>query len=334
MRWKWIVSAAVLLTAWQASGQIYTGNSAGNRVTVHAIDADGNAAPIREISGPATGLAVPFAIALDGRARELFVSNRPAHSVAVFDLDADGDAVPIRTIVGASSQLNSPIGLHVDRVNNELFVRNFGGTQILIFDLDADGNVPPIREISGPATGVSLAATDLFVDSVHDEILLANRAQEGAVLIFARGASGNVAPVRTIRGPSTGLTNPYGIFVDIENDEIYTAGSQEILVFDRSASGDAAPIRRFSDPAIAGPTGVFVDHRRNEVFVSYQGNNTIAAFPRTADGKTPALRIIEGLASRLENPTLLAADTVLVFLDGFESGDLLSWSASTCTTGC
>ena len=48
-----------------ASGNLYAGNAASSTITIYAPAADGDAAPIRIIAGPSTGLAIPGSLAID-----------------------------------------------------------------------------------------------------------------------------------------------------------------------------------------------------------------------------------------------------------------------------
>ena len=82
----------------------------------------------------------------------------------------------------------------------------------------------------------------ISVDADHDEIAVANSG-DSSIRIFGRTASGDVAPVRIIKGARTGIHGPMGVTIDVKNDELWVAnyGDHTALVFARNASGDAAP---------------------------------------------------------------------------------------------
>jgi hypothetical protein len=82
----------------------------GNTITAYSRMANGDAAPLRTIAGPATGLAHPRGLTIDIEHDELIVPNSftSASSVAVFARTAFGNAAPLRTIAGAATGLNSP----------------------------------------------------------------------------------------------------------------------------------------------------------------------------------------------------------------------------------
>ena len=71
--------AAILLsvgmgTAW-AQNEIFVDNSRSSSVTVYSRTANGNIAPLRTLSGAATGLNSPEGLAVDAVNNELFVAN-------------------------------------------------------------------------------------------------------------------------------------------------------------------------------------------------------------------------------------------------------------------
>ena len=71
---------------------IYVTN-ANNTVTVFALDANGNTAPLRTLGGASTGLALPIGIATD-RQGQLYVANRLGSKVTVYAITA---AAPVGT---------------------------------------------------------------------------------------------------------------------------------------------------------------------------------------------------------------------------------------------
>ena len=194
------------------NNELVVANALGNSITVHARTADGNVAPVRTLVGGATGLSSPVVPAVDAVNNELFVSNAGDTSVTVYARTANGDTAPLRTLAGAATGLALPIGVAVDTVNNELVVVNSingsGGNSVTVYSRTADGDVAPLRKISGAATGLCGPA-GLAVDLVNNELAVANPNKCGkSVVVFARTANGDVAPVRTLFGTMTGLDVP------------------------------------------------------------------------------------------------------------------------------
>ena len=103
-----------------ASGQeeLFVANSRGDSITVYDRTAGDNTAPIRTLSGAATGLNDPSGLVVDTVNDELVVAN--GDSITVYNRTASGNATPIRTLsVEAFSGF-----LAVDPVNNELVMTN------------------------------------------------------------------------------------------------------------------------------------------------------------------------------------------------------------------
>ena len=70
------------------------------------------------------------------------------------------------------------------------------------------------------------------------------------------------APLRTISGNLTGLSEPIGIYVDAINNEIGVADppNNDIAVFSRAADGNVPPLRTISGSAtlLAEPNWIAV----------------------------------------------------------------------------
>ena len=89
-----------------------------------------------------------------------------------------------------------------------------------------------------------------------------------------------------------------------------------MLVFDASASGDVAPLRVLKGPKslISNPTGVYLDKKNNELWVSNFGNHTAAVYSPMAQGDIVPLRVIRSAPPRqpvpgMGNPHPIAYDT-------------------------
>jgi DNA-binding beta-propeller fold protein YncE len=112
-------------------------------------------------------------------------------------------------------------------------------------------------------------------DPIHNTIFVANNG-DNSILIFDRNASGNVAPVRVIRGDSTHIRFPMGLAVDTKNNEIWVAnyGDHSALAFAADAIGDTAPKRVIRSAPVGTPTPGFgnpmalaYDRKRENILV-------------------------------------------------------------------
>lgn len=122
-------------------------------ITVYARTARGDAAPLRKIQGPNTGLNWPTGLAFDPQERELFVANDASHEILVFDAAARGDARPKRVLKGVKTKLANPTSVFADTKNRELWVANFGGHSATVYDISVSGDVAPKRIIRNAPEG-------------------------------------------------------------------------------------------------------------------------------------------------------------------------------------
>jgi DNA-binding beta-propeller fold protein YncE len=147
-------------------------------ITVYRKDASGDAAPLRVIQGPKTGLDWPTSIAVHPDRGEIFVANDTADTVTVYRTTDNGDVAPIRVLKGPRSLIKNPTGVALDLVNNELWVANFGSHSATVFPVDAAGDATPKRVIrSGRSDeGAPMLGNPhtLAYDSKRDEILVSN----------------------------------------------------------------------------------------------------------------------------------------------------------------
>jgi len=151
------------------------------------------------------------------------VSNPATPSITVYRRTDDGNVPPLRTITGASTELEDPHGLAIDAVHNEIVVANGEGESVLVFSRIADGNQGPLRTLEGPLTGL-VEPEDVAVDLAHDTIVVAETGSRddaedntGSIITFARAAEDDAAPLRTINGPATGLTESAALDLSVES---------------------------------------------------------------------------------------------------------------------
>ena len=86
-----------------------------------------------------------------------------------------------------------------------------------------NGDAAPTRVVKGSQTGLS-SPTSIFVDGKNDELLVSNMGNHSAT-VYRRTASGDVAPLRTIRSAPQGkqaqmIGNPGAAAYDSKREEI------------------------------------------------------------------------------------------------------------------
>ena len=68
-------------------------------------------------------------------------------------------------------------------------------------------------------------------------------ASDGAIRVFADGADGDVAPLRSIAGAASLVAEPTNVTLDLVHRELFVSDSNRILVYAMDAAGDVAPLR-------------------------------------------------------------------------------------------
>jgi streptogramin lyase len=156
--------------------------------------------------------------------------------------------------------LNGAEGLALD-ASGRIWVVNQNAPNVEAFAPGSSGNVAPVVTIAGANTGMTLSPNArpgyLALDSagnIYVSIFAVN-----TISVFAANASGNVAPIRSIVGASTTLTEPLGVLVG-PTGILYVANFQgaSITVYAPGATGNAAPTATISG-ALTGfnqPIGV------------------------------------------------------------------------------
>ena len=160
-------------------GMTSGGRSDAASITIYAMDAQGDTAPLRTIQGSKTQLEWPGTMAFDPDTGDLYVANDNGQSLLVFRGRTDnGDVAPERIITGNKTGLSYPVGLTIDTKNKELWAVNLGNSSVTVYPLDANGNAAPLRKIrSAPSNKVSLRfgkTSTVAFDTKRDQILVPN----------------------------------------------------------------------------------------------------------------------------------------------------------------
>ncbi len=140
------------------------------------------------------------------------------------------------------------------------------------------------------------------------------------ITVFARTASGDVLPTRTIQ---TGLNQPHTLGVDLTNHELFVPNNLEdthapaINVYDLGASfpGNDSPKRTISGALtlLNRPAGLVVDALHQELYVANDldaASSAVLVFPLGATGNVAPTRIIQGPLTTIVGPLGMALDLV------------------------
>lgn len=166
------------------------------------------------------------------------------------------------------------------------------------------GNVTAVAAGSATITATLDGLMATAAISVRDPILAVASQPSGSNLagidFFDTFATGDTAPLRSIRGSNTQLESAFHLFADVKNDELYVADvGAGLLVFPLDGTGNIAPLRHIpagSAATLQGFLDVVVDN--DEVYVAGEtvgSAGEIAVFSRLSDGSaaTPT-RVIAG----------------------------------------
>jgi hypothetical protein len=135
-----------------------------------------------------------------------------------------------------------------------LYVGNVGNNSITVYHHDAQGNAAPLHVIVGSKTGISNPG-QLSEDAQGNLYVVSSGtgAASPSILVFAHGADGNIAPIRTLAGPLTGFHSVRAMTVDSSTGKIFvvddTGGDgypASLLRFAPNATGNEAPFARGS----------------------------------------------------------------------------------------
>jgi len=209
---------------------------------------------------------------------EIVIANVFGQAIMTYQGGSDGEEPPIRILQGPLTQLQSPdFGVAVDPVHDELYVTE--ADRILVFSRIANGDVAPIRIIRGPDTRIDKGGRAAAVDPINDVLVVSSDDESGGrILIFDRTAHGNVAPLRTIQGPKTGIRAVQHIRLHPPKGLMFTTGigrsgeesASGVAVWSIHDSGDVPPRWILGTDGYA-PSRLALNPKAKEIIVTGNG---------------------------------------------------------------
>jgi hypothetical protein len=195
-------------------------------INVYPREANGDdVAPLRTIEGDATLLYYGHNIIADPADNEIIVNSASAggslgdSGVLTFARDATGDAAPTRVLAGGATNFGAgSVFLALDADADEIYTDHAGITGWAAFPRTASGGPAPSRVVGGTNTGLTFLG-GLAFDGVNHRLVTINKAEldgpnPGELSIFEASAHGAAAPVLSVAGPHTQLSNPFAVAID------------------------------------------------------------------------------------------------------------------------
>jgi sugar lactone lactonase YvrE len=334
-------------------------------VTVYRAGSNGDVAPMARISGPKTGLSFSQGIALDSHGY-IYVSNQSKEpngldSITVYSPGSNGNVAPARVISGPATKLLEPEGVAVDS-SGRLFVssgaRNSDpqsrSAAVLIFAPGAKGNVAPFASIDcdcakirtagaitlGP-NGNVYVTTRWNLDTGTAGVVAFTQQDQGTANhlnlepILAHHPTGPptiegytgqcLTPISSIAGAKTKITEPGGIAVDPDGNMYVTNSdvSDSIGVFKAGADGNVAPSYTIESPTeVSSPSSVAIGSN-GKIYVANgggqevppDGSNIITIYPPGSYANVAEIATISGEGLN-DKPGLSFAEAIAVDAHG------------------
>lgn len=226
-------------------------------------------------------------IAYDAIHDEIVVPSPFAEALLTYRGDAVGNQAPIRILQGPHTLLGED-AVAIDPVNDEIYGARENA--VLVYPRTANGDVAPIRILRGPKTQIRNALR-MAIDPINNLLVVADdTAAKPGLFIFDRTANGDVAPLRIITGPSTGIVRPQSVQVDPPRKQILVAITDRvdgptqnaglIGVWSYGDNGDVPPKAVISgrNSTIQRPRGVSFSADKQEVYVVDMRRNALLTF--------------------------------------------------------
>jgi len=288
------------------TGEIWAANNdTRDRYVVFGAGADGNVAPLRTTETPHG----TFGIVVDEAHGEALFTVQHDSGLVTYRRSANSEESPIRMVQGDRTGLQDPHGIALDPRDDVVFIANFGSTH------DVSGSIKPRQGVGSADNKEGKTNWPLGREFA---IAGSGTINDPSIVVHRRGASGNVPPVRVIKGSKTQLNWPTGVSFDPQARELFVANdaANSVLVFDAATSGDVAPKRVIKGPKtkLANPTGIFADVKNRELWLTNFGGHSATVYDLAASGDVAPKRIIrnapEGTPSlMIGNPGTLGYDT-------------------------
>ncbi len=180
----------------------------------------------------------------------------------------------------------------------------------------------PLRRIHDEYSQYSAVA----VDAERNEVVAADE-NLFQMLVYSRETdtpptAAFSEPKRSIRGEDTFLELQCAVYIDPKSGDIYSLNNdteRHMTVWGRDQSGNVPPKWKLRTPM--GSFGLAVDEERQEMLITGQRGNVLAAYAKSARENDPPAWVIWGDKTLLADPHGVALDTKkdIIFVANFGS---------------
>lgn len=269
----------------------------GDSPTLYVVDAEGvriiQDGKMTQIAGRNTKLTSPWSIERQ-RLGDLVVANREvSHSHIpgrIVTLPPGKGNVSAKYVLKCEDFTPGDIAL--DRDSN-IWMTDYDTNDVRAYPATATGCPTPLVTIRGPHTGLNQPEA-VAIDS-EGRIIVANYLS--GITIYARGSSGDAAPVATIEDAETRNAHIEGLAVD-NHDNIWVTSYANAAVYEfaADAKGAASPIRTLvgSQTQLSDPIGLAIDRKSGDIYVADYGTRAILEFAPDAQGDVAPIAKIAG----------------------------------------
>jgi 6-phosphogluconolactonase (cycloisomerase 2 family) len=234
----------------------------------------------------------------------------------------DVDRAPVR-IIRDSYSTYSAVG--VDLTTNEVYLQDENLFGFMVFDRKT--NTPPKANFSEPKRRIRGNQTrlefncSLWIDPLSGDVYSVNNDMVDLMVVFPRGAVGDVAPMRQLHTPH----RAFGIAVDQAANELYLTIQHppQVVVYKKTAANEDRPLRILSgeQTKLEDAHGIAIDTKNQWMFVANHGATSspkgssgrfdppsITVYPLKSNGDTAPLRTITGPKTQMNWPALMYLD--------------------------
>jgi hypothetical protein len=181
-----------------------------------------------------------------------------------------------------------------------VFIADTTVDAVTSFNWFLDGNIVPSQMIQGPTT--KLVSPQTVGTPRNGTVFVGDIGPGGPnIKVYAFGATGDVAPTRTITSPSMTDT-PLGLAFDSVQNLWVAAQTDGILEFAKGAKGSSTPIAIIAGPdtGLSDVIAVALDPNNN-VFALDGASHAILEFPAGSNGDAAPIRKLTGTKTQLLN---------------------------------